>query len=298
MPELPEVETVRRGLAEALCRDRIVLVEVLRDQSIAYPSAGRFAELLVGKCFREVRRRGKYLLIDFDDGSGMACHLRMSGRLLIRGQEKGSLARAPQSGRSRKATTGRADSEPRFLRVRIFLASGRELHFEDMRVFGRLWYKPEEMTFAEVIPTLALLGAEPLDGLDGKYLAAALAGSSRAIKTALLDQQVLAGVGNIYADEALFLSGLHPQRPAGKISAARLNKLAETIVVVLGNAIASGGSTLRDYASAAGVNGNYQNEAWVYGREDKPCRICRRLIVRVKIGGRSSHYCPRCQKLK
>lgn len=275
MPELPEVETVRRGLARALTGDRIELVEVLRDQSVAYPDPEKFSSVLVGHSFVDVRRRGKYLLIELDGGAGLACHLRMSGRLLVR--EAGF-------------------DEPRFLRVRILLASGRELHFEDMRVFGRLWYKPKRSSFEKIIPTLAELGAEPLEGLDGAYLARVLAGKGRAIKTVLLDQSVLAGVGNIYADEALFLSKISPVTPAGKIGRKKLDLLAETIVEVLDKAIASGGSTLRDYSGVDGVNGNYQHQAWVYGREDEPCRVCRTAIRRLKINGRSSHFCPGCQK--
>jgi formamidopyrimidine-DNA glycosylase len=290
VPELPEVETVRRGLQAALAGDKIILVEVLRDQSVAYPSASEFAALLPGHRFGDVLRRGKYLLLELDSGAGLACHLRMSGRLLIRGEKPGKLRR--------KKTL--ADAEPRFLRVRMLLASGRELHFEDMRVFGRLWFKPPQSSFEEVIPALAALGAEPLgdEPVDGAYLEAALAGKSRAIKTVLLDQQVLAGVGNIYADEALFLSGIHPLSVAGKIQRRKLDVLAATIVQVLSRAIESGGSTLRDYASAAGVNGNYQNEAWVYGREKEPCRVCKSIVVRLKINGRSSHFCPKCQPLK
>lgn len=277
MPELPEVETVRRGLARALTGDRIELVEVLRDQSVAYPDPEKFSTDLVGHSFQDVRRRGKYLLIDLDRGAGLACHLRMSGRLLVR---------EPGFG------------EPRFLRVRILLASGRELHFEDMRVFGRLWFKPSRTSFETVIPTLAELGAEPLEGLDGAYLAQAFAGKSRAIKTVLLDQSVLAGVGNIYADEALFLSRINPLTAAGKLGRKKLDLLAETIVGVLDRAIASGGSTLRDYSGVDGVNGNYQHEAWVYGRENEACRVCRGKIKRLKINGRSSHFCPSCQKTR
>jgi formamidopyrimidine-DNA glycosylase len=281
MPELPEVETVRRGLELALAGDAIVAVEVLRDASIAYPDVESFIASLPGHKFGKVLRRGKYLLIELDRGAGLACHLRMSGRLLVRG------AKTPKSFR-----------EPQFLRVRILLASGRELHFEDMRVFGRLWFKAKGKTFEDVIPSLALLGVEPLESLTSAHLASAFRGKVQAVKTALLDQHILAGVGNIYADESLFLSGIHPTIAAGKVTEGQLIRLVENVQLVLSRAIESGGSTLRDYTDSSGVNGNYQNLAWVYGREGEPCRHCSTAIERIKLNGRSSHFCRHCQPIK
>ncbi len=278
MPELPEVETLRRGLAKALAGDAIVQVEVLRDQSIAYPGVEKFGSSLPGHKFKAVDRRGKYLLMELDGGVGLACHLRMSGRLLVR--------------------EAQSKAEPKFLRVRFLLASGRELHFEDMRVFGRLWFKPKGKTFEDIIPTLQKLGAEPLDVLTGKHLLDAFKGKKQAVKTALLDQHILAGVGNIYADESLFLSGIHPTVAAGKLTSGQLKPLVENIRQVLTQAIKSGGSSLRDYTDSSGVNGNYQKQSWVYGREGKPCRKCKTSIERIRLNGRSSHFCPRCQKPK
>ena len=204
----------------------------------------------------------------------------MSGRLIVRDKNKSS-------------AEGR---EPKFLRVVFYLKSGRELHFEDMRVFGRLWYKPRSVSWEKVIPTLAELGVEPLEkDMDGKHLAEKFANKSLPIKSALLDQRLIAGVGNIYADESLFLSKIHPLTPAKNLKGATLEKLSINIKQVLERSIASGGSTLRDYSDSDGVNGNYQHEAYVYGRTDKPCLTCGELIARLKIGGRSSHYCPHCQ---
>ena len=131
--------------------------------------------------------------------------------------------------------------------------------------------------------------------MDGPYLQKAFANKSQAIKTALLDQRTIAGVGNIYADEALFLTGIHPTTPAKMLKLAQLKRLSDNIKVVLEKSIQSGGTTLRDYSDSEGVNGNYQHESYVYGRENKPCRICGSLIERLKIAGRSSHYCPHCQ---
>ncbi len=302
MPELPEVETVKRGLQLALAGDAIVAVEVLRDASIAFPDVDAFIAALPGHKFGQVLRRGKYLLIELDRGAGLACHLRMSGRLLVR-EARESGAKASKANEATKATTKSAKTSkairpPQFLRVRILLASGRELHFEDMRVFGRLWFKPKGKTFEDVIPSLVQLGVEPLESLTSAHLSTAFKGKNQAVKTALLDQHILAGVGNIYADESLFLSGIHPTIAAGKVSEEQLIRLVENVQLVLSRAIESGGSTLRDYTDSSGVNGNYQNLAWVYGREGEPCRQCSSLIERIKLNGRSSHFCIQCQPLK
>jgi len=291
MPELPEVETVRRGLEALLKGDAIKSARVLREASIEYPDVRTFEKSVRGHSFVSVARRGKYLLLQLDDEAGLACHLRMSGRLIVR---QGAVKKSPKksaSGEGAKVDT----REPQFLRVIFHLESGRELHFEDMRVFGRLWYKPKGASFEQIIPTLAELGVEPFDDLDGKYLQKAFSKKVQAIKTALLDQRVLAGVGNIYADESLFLSGLHPATAAKLIKLHQLELLSNNIKMVLERAIISGGSTLRDYSDSSGVNGKYQNEALVYGREGEPCRKCGALIERMKLGGRSSHYCPFCQ---
>ncbi|HNM49996.1 MAG TPA: bifunctional DNA-formamidopyrimidine glycosylase/DNA-(apurinic or apyrimidinic site) lyase [Candidatus Obscuribacter sp.] len=277
MPELPEVETVVRGLQQALPGDSLKSVQVLRPDSIAFPDPDQFRRLLPGHGFLSVRRRGKYILIDLDEDAALVCHLRMSGRLLIRARGAGA-------------------NDARFLRVKMPLASGRQLHFEDMRVFGRLWYKPRGVSLEEVVPALSELGLEPLTDLTAAKLKLLFAGKKQAVKTTLLDQTLIAGVGNIYADEALFLTGVHPQTSAGDLTARSLTRLVESIQLVLSRGIESGGSTLRDYVNAEGVNGNYQNQAWVYGREDEPCLKCGREIVRVKVAGRSSHFCPGCQK--
>jgi formamidopyrimidine-DNA glycosylase len=252
--------------------------EVLRVDSIAYPQHDEFENILPGHKFVDVARRGKYILITLDRGAGLAAHLRMSGRFLVT--------------KKKKTAPGK------FLRVRILLADGRELHFEDMRVFGRLWYKPADMTFEQVVPALAELGVEPLTDLTAAGLALKLEKKKQAVKSALLDQTVVAGIGNIYADESLFRAGIHPQRPAGTLKKAELERLVKEIRLVLLNAIENRGSTLSDYRDADGVNGNYQNQALVYGRTGMECRVCTRKIERVKIGGRSSHFCLKCQPLR
>jgi formamidopyrimidine-DNA glycosylase len=277
LPELPEVETVCRGLQRLIIGDTMRDAKVLRSDSIEFPSPEQFCRSIRRHRFEKVRRRAKYILIDLDRGAGLAIHLRMTGRVLI--------------------VDHKAPPE-RFLRVRIGLESGRDLRFEDMRVFGRLWYIPPGKTFEEVIPTLAELGIEPLDELDGAHLKKVLLGKKQAIKSALLDQRVIAGLGNIYADESLFRANIHPMRAAGDLKSKELELLSEAIREVLMKAIDLRGTTLRDYRDTEGVNGNYQHSSLVYGRYGQPCRICGREIERAKIGGRSSHFCTGCQPLK
>ncbi len=274
MPELPEVETVARGLERAIVGDAVASVEVLRTDSIAFPDVDQFCELLVGHSIESVTRRGKYVVANLSDGARLVVHLRMSGRLVV------------------KRARAQAD---RFLRVRIKLKSKRELHFEDMRVFGRIWYVAPDLALNMVVSGLESLGVEPLTDLQPRYLKDKFSGKRQAIKSALLDQSIIAGIGNIYADECLFLSGIHPMLPAGDLKLAQLETLVANIIKVLENAISLGGSTLRDYRDAQGENGNYQGEAWVYGREGEQCRRCSDVIMRVKLSGRSSHFCPRCQ---
>lgn len=275
MPELPEVETVRRGLQAQLSGACISSVRVFRHDSIGYPSSAEFVRRLTGRHICRLGRRGKYLLVDLSDETGMAVHLRMSGRLLVLDSK---------------------DADPRHLRVSFSLADGRRLVFDDPRVFGRLWCVPPGKTFEDIVPALKLLGPEAIDEINPDYLLQAFTGKSQPVKSALLDQTLIAGIGNIYADESLFRSGINPQRSAGKLRRPELKRLAREIREVLCNAIELGGSTLRDYTDSRGVNGKYQHEALVYGREDEPCRSCRTAIQKVKIAGRSSHFCPRCQR--
>jgi formamidopyrimidine-DNA glycosylase len=276
VPELPEVETVCRGLQRLVVGDTISDAKVLRSDSIAYPAPEQFVRSVRNHKIEKVWRRGKYILIDLDGGAGLAVHLRMSGRLMV---------------------VERKAPPERFLRVRMGLGSGRDLRFEDMRVFGRIWYVPKGKKFEDIIPTLQELGIEPLQDLDGKHLSRVLEGKKQAIKTALMDQRVIAGVGNIYADEALFRANIHPLRAAGSLQMKELNKLAEVVREVLENAIRARGTTLRDYRDSEGVNGNYQHSSLVYGRFGQPCKVCGREIERTKIGGRSSHFCTNCQPM-
>lgn len=276
MPELPEVETVRRGLLRRLPGQSIVRVQVHRAQSIAAPAVRTFASKLKGQQFLDVRRKGKYLLLDLNNGT-LIVHLRMSGRLLI----------LPPKADQQELLTP-------YERIRFTLDKDL-LVFDDMRVFGRAWYLPQGKTELE-ISGIASLGPEPLDGLATNYLLEKFAKKTQAVKTALLDQTIIAGIGNIYADEILHLSGIDPRRPADSLSKGELQRIAVQSKKVLEQAIIAGGSSIRDYTDSNGVNGNYQSEAHVYGRKGQPCRKCKTLLERMKINGRSSHFCPRCQK--
>lgn len=277
MPELPEVETVALGLRKRILGKVISRVRILRKESVAHPSNSRFCRNLKGQRVEGISRRGKYLLISLSNGSVLGVHLRMSGRLIA------------------KKKNGSAD---RFLRVQICFDDNSELHFEDMRVFGRLWLVDKDEHLEEVIRGLKTLGVEPLSDLNSKYLIAKLKNKKQPIKNSLLDQRIIAGIGNIYADESLYLAGINPLQMAGSLSKPQADKLVQVLKQVLSSAIKSGGSTLRDYKTADGVNGNYQNEAWVYGQTGKKCRLCRTEIERVRLAGRSTHFCPQCQKGK
>lgn len=281
MPELPEVETVKRGLSGKLKGRSVSRVEVLRPDSVGYPQPADFAKSLKGHRFGEIERRGKYLLFHLDRGAQLGAHLRMSGRLLV--LEASGLKKS------------RVRDE--HVRVRMELDDGKLFLFEDMRVFGRLWYVPKGKRAEDVIGGLADLGPEPLsDEFDADYLYEVLRSRSQPIKNALLDQTLIAGIGNIYADESLHLAGINPKRSARDLKRAQIEVLVHRIKEVLSRAIEARGSTLRNYTDSDGVNGNYQNRAHVYGREGSGCNTCKTKIVRIKLAGRSAHYCPKCQK--
>lgn len=282
MPELPEVETVRRGLNRVTLNRPITGGAVLLARTIAYPSTETdFWAGLTGTQLQTWQRRGKYLLGQLVDAAGqpagyLGVHLRMTGQLLW---------------------VEPTLPVPTHCRVRIFLGENHELRYIDQRTFGRLWWVPPGQAPETVITGLQALGPEPFDeAFSPAYLRQKLARSQRPIKNALLDQALVAGIGNIYADEALFLSGLRPTTLAAKISAPRLKTLHQAIRDVLTTSIESGGTTFSDYRDIYGINGNYGGVAWVYDREGLPCRTCQTPIQRLKLAGRSAHYCPRCQR--
>ncbi len=285
MPELPEVEIVRRGLKAKLPGETIRNVEIFREQSIGYPKPKSFSDLLVGRTFTDISRRGKYLILHLQgknaaQQASLIIHLRMSGRLLLLENDRA------------------AKKKFRFLRVQILLKTGRLLCFEDMRVFGRLYHVTSEKDLARAIPSFSKLGIEPLEDLAARQLLTLFKNRRQAIKSALLDQTLIAGIGNIYADEILFQAGIHPLTPALKITSKQAKLLTQIIPDTLKRAIERGGSSIKDFVDSDGVNGNYQHESLVYGRTGKPCRKCKLPIVRVKINGRYAHFCPVCQRQK
>lgn len=280
MPELPEVETVRRGLERQVVGFQIARVEVLRARAIASPPLPElFCSALEGCRVQAWLRRGKYLMAqlkrDGQDGGYWGVHLRMTGQFLWMSQ--------PQ--------------EPcRHTRVRFWNLQEQELRFVDTRSFGEMWWVPPGEKPETVITGLQKLGPEPFSpAFNPAYLTERLAGSKRPIKTALLDQGLVAGVGNIYADESLFMSRISPHTPCNRLRLQQLERLHAAVVEVLTTSIGAGGTTFSDFRDLTGTNGNYGHAAWVYRRSGEPCRVCGSPIQRDKLSGRSSHWCPNCQ---
>lgn len=287
MPELPEVETICRGLNRTTCNAIVTGGEVLLDRSIAYPQdRAEFLQGVIGTQIQAWQRRGKYLLGTLTRSESPAgwlgVHLRMTGQLLW-------MLSGAQIDRHTRLRLTCATREP---------DEQRDLRFVDVRTFGQVWWIPPDRSPEEIITTLKTLGPEPLSpDFSPPYLQQRLHKTQRSLKTTLLDQGILAGLGNIYVDEALFLSGLHPQRPACDLTIAEIQRLVSAIVSVLEAGIAAGGTTLRDYRTVEGSNGNYSGQAWVYRRTGEPCRHCGTPIQRIKLGGRSTHFCPDCQPI-
>ncbi len=276
MPELPEVETVRRGLAMALEGKRLSRVEVRRPD-LRRPFPERFAERLKDRRIRSFRRRAKYLLLGLDTGEDWLIHLGMSGRMLV-GQ-------------------GWPNELDAHDHVVIGAEDGTVVRFNDARRFGVMDLIAAGET--EKHPLIKGIGPEPLDAsFDGATLAKRLKGKAAPIKAALLDQRVVAGIGNIYASEALFRAGISPTRKAGTIQGERAGKLVAAVKAVLDEAIKAGGSSLRDHRQTSGELGYFQHSFKVYGKDGKPCPVCRSKtgIRHLVQSGRSTFYCAKCQR--
>ncbi|GAB2506344.1 bifunctional DNA-formamidopyrimidine glycosylase/DNA-(apurinic or apyrimidinic site) lyase [Lysobacter humi (ex Lee et al. 2017)] len=270
MPELPEVETTRRGLAPHV-RGRRIAGVTLRRPDLRWPIPDEVRERLPGERIDDVRRRAKYLLLDTAAGSAVL-HLGMSGALRVLPGD----------------TPLRAHDH-----VDLVLDDGRVLRFNDPRRFGCLLWQPA----GETHPLLAGLGPEPLsDDFDGDHLWRLSRGRSAPVKTFLMDQAVVVGVGNIYAAEALFMAGLAPLREAGKVSRERYARLADAVKAILAYAIERGGTTLRDFISPDGAPGYFEQELSVYGRGGAPCKTCGRVLRQASIGQRASVWCAGCQR--
>lgn len=282
MPELPEVETVRRGLEPVMAGRTIAAVLVNRD-GLRWPFPERMAARIAGATVRALRRRSKYILADLSTGETLLIHLGMSGRMLISGAPLGVFHHphpAPE----------------KHDHVVLTMADGTRITFNDARRFGAMDLLPTAA--ADAHPLLARLGPEPLgNGFDEPYLVARLAGRNTPIKAALLDQHIVAGLGNIYVCEVLYRARLHPATRAGALPADRAGALVPLIRDVLTEAITAGGSSLRDYRQTDGELGYFQHRFQVYDRADAPCLTpgCPGTIARLVQSGRSSFYCPTCQ---
>ena len=270
MPELPEVETIARGLDPLLAGRRITGLQVL-DRLVFPGDPDSFRERFVGRAITKVRRRAKLCLVEVEGGGVIAFHLKMTGRLFV-------------------ARPGQFPAP--HLRVLIELEDGRSLHFVDTRRFGSCrGFAPGEIDSWDFYRRL---GPEPLVMSAGDFRAAVSRRSGR-IKALLLNQEVIAGIGNIYADEALFAAGIRPEARAVDIPPSRLDLLFAAIQDVLRRAIESGGSTIRDYRTAEGVEGSFQWTFQVYGRGGQPCVACGRALQVEKVAGRTSTFCSSCQ---
>jgi formamidopyrimidine-DNA glycosylase len=271
MPELPEVETTRRGLLPHVVGHTVNDV-VVRNANLRWPVPGDLRRRVRGEKVLAVRRRGKYLLLDFPKGH-LLIHLGMSGRLSL----------VPED-----APVQRHDH------FDLLFGAHRALRLTDPRRFGAVLWLPDP---AEEHALLNGLGIEPLErAFTGKALQERAHGRSVAVKQFLMNGRIVVGVGNIYANEALFAAGIHPMRSVSRISRERWDRLAEAIRATLKRAIDAGGTTLRDFAGADGELGHFQLQCAVYGREGKPCPRCGTKIRAIRQGQRSTFFCPRCQK--
>jgi formamidopyrimidine-DNA glycosylase len=271
MPELPEVETTLRGIEPLIC-GRQILELVLRTAKLRYPLEQGWCEQLAGQRVISVSRRAKYLLIGLSGGN-LIIHLGMSGVLRVVPAEM---------------------TEQKHDHIDLIFADGNALRLSDPRRFGVFLYT--EKPFAEH-RLLAGLGPEPLgDEFSGSYLYRLSRGRSRAVKPFIMDQKIVVGVGNIYANEALFRAGIDPRRQAVKVSLRRYRLLVAKIKEVLSEAIAAGGTTIRDFRRSDGRPGYFAQELQVYGREGEPCCVCETSIRSLRLGQRSTCYCPRCQR--
>lgn len=275
MPELPEVETVVRGLRGPLEGRRLARIEV-RVPALRWPLPRDLAARLTGRRVLRVGRRAKYILIELEGEEILLGHLGMSGRMLL-------------------IAPGASVPAERHDHVVLTTDEGVEVRFNDARRFGMLDLVPAQGLAEHKL--LRDLGPEPLGNeFSGPVLAAALAGKRTPIKAALLDQRVVAGIGNIYASEALYEAGISPRRSAHTVRGARAERLAGAVKQVLNRAIAAGGSSLRDYVQASGELGYFQHQWAVYDREGQPCRAGHNGIRRLVQAGRSTFYCPLCQR--
>ncbi len=281
MPELPEVETVRRGLAPAMEGKRILRVET-RRKDLRFPFPERFNQRLEGAKLTRLGRRAKYLVGELSNGEALIMHLGMTGRFTVSGKKKGEFHHA-------------AGEDEKHDHVVFDMAGGARVVFNDARRFGfmDLWPLEDIDNYAP----FSGMGPEPISNeFSGAYLKEAFAGKKTPVKSALLDQNVVAGLGNIYVCEALFRSGISPKKLAGAIKQGKLEVLAVEVRKVIEEAIIAGGSTISDFATTSGELGYFQHRFQVYDREGEDCVACAKPVKRLVQSGRSTFYCPTCQR--
>lgn len=273
MPEMPEVETIRRSLTEHVTGKVIKSVEVRLGRLIKWPSPEEFMAIATGRSILALERRAKYLLFHLDGSWILVVHLRMTGRLNF------------------QRDAGQASHAARLV---LFFTDGDALEYFDTRTLGTLYLlRTEEIGR---IYGLSSLGPEPLSpAFSLQYLMEGLGKRTGKIKSVLLDQRFIGGLGNIYVDESLALAGIHPERKAATLGPAEVGRLHAAINQVIEKGINGGGTTFRDYRDAEGNRGAFQEELCVYGRKGQPCKICGEPIARIEVGGRGTHFCPCCQ---
>jgi formamidopyrimidine-DNA glycosylase len=290
VPELPEVEVTRRRIGPLLIGRRILEVRTTRDSRLFLTRPARLRARLRGRCVATLGRSGKYLVAEFDDGARLVVHLGMTGQLFS------SAATSPRLLSARRRASLTRDAQRDFqpdahthLQLR-FEDGGPEIFLRDVRKFGKVLL----LERGESHPRLARLGLDALE-TTGESLSAALRGRTASIKALLLDQALISGVGNIYADEALFRAGVRPARRAGRVTRGECERLAAAIREVLERSIETGGSSIRDYVTPDGSDGLFQDERCVYARRGEPCLRCGGTIRRTTVAQRGTHYCPSCQ---
>ncbi|EMT45551.1 MULTISPECIES: DNA-formamidopyrimidine glycosylase [Anoxybacillus] len=273
MPELPEVETVRRTLLPLVVGKTIEQVKVHWKKIVQYPDVETFCERLQGQTIHDIHRRGKFLIFQLDDVV-LVSHLRMEGRYIYEDEH------APFD---------------RHTHIFFTFTDRTELRYRDVRKFGtmHLFDKGDECH----VPPLSNIGREPLDEqFTASWLTDQLKRTKRTVKATLLDQTVVAGLGNIYVDEVLFRSSIHPERVAATLTVQEIEALHKAMIETMREAIEKGGSTVRTYVNTQGKSGTFQNELYVYGRANMPCRRCGNLIIKTVVANRGTHYCETCQK--
>lgn len=273
MPELPEVETVKENLKKRLINTKINDVKVLYNNIIAYPDTNTFEKTLKNKKVKDITRRGKFIIFDLEDYY-LLSHLRMEGKYFFKNKN---------------------DQINKHEHVIFNLDNNQELRYMDTRKFGKMFLIQKENI--DTIGPLKELGLEPFDKkLTPNYLKEKIKNKIIPIKTALLDQSIIAGIGNIYADEILFLAHVNPLKKSNKLKEKELNNIIKSTKEVLNKAIAKGGTTIHTYASVDGIKGTYQDSLFVHNKEKELCKVCQTQIKKIKVGGRGTYYCPHCQK--